>query len=125
MRKWNQCACNYRSAFFSLTLVLQLEALLPEAIHGMIQMPLSSRNAVRLVGITQLIENYVGFLQRPRQHHAVLIVHVIVGVAMNQEEIVLPNLCHMSSRRNIAFHVVCCVRICSHIALSVNRIVIS
>lgn len=84
---------------------LWLETFVPEAIEGMVQMQLWARNSVSLIWIAQLIEKNVVKLQSSGEHHWLLIMHIVVGVAMNQEEIMLADNFHVFFGGHVAGYV--------------------
>lgn len=89
----------------------------------MVQMTLSARNAVSLVRIAQLVKHDVSLFQLPRQNHAVLIVNIVIGISMNEEELMFADGLDVIFGRNVAFKVVRGIRVDAHVTFGVNCVV--
>lgn len=72
-----------------------LETILEEGGHGAVQMSLDSRQTVTFVGIYLLFVEHALAGQSSGQNHRLLDMDVVVGGAMNQQELTLPQIVHI------------------------------
>lgn len=72
-----------------------LETILEKGGHRAVQMSLDPRQTVTFVGIYLLFVEHSLAGQRSGQNHGLLDMDIVVGGAMNQEELALPQVVHV------------------------------
>lgn len=102
---------------------LSNEAVLKEQANRTEHMPLHAAQTVVLIRIDDLLEEHATCGQRLGQRHALLHVHIIISGALNEQELLVPQLIHIVGEIALLVALVVVRHIRAvHVALRVGRV---
>lgn len=103
----------------------EVEASVEEVLHGVVVVHLYAGQTMVLVRVTLGTEEDIGLLERPGQHHGLLVVDVVVSGAMDEQEVLVLEVLRQlrDVRALVGLQVVLGGRQ-AHVALGVHRVVI-